>query len=410
MNKLSPTNYLSFTDTSKARAIEWIARIVGISSIALSISLIRHGENLRWLRFLASAFGASNIAIARIASDSGNTKRMFLEVVENVQLENIATLTRISGSDELPLLVDDSQLEIFDWREFRDNSNSFPHLLVIAPTGGGKTSLAEYLLSLLPGICEVVTTKAKSSQWRNLKITGIPRNFEEIEERLERIVELMTERCSDLDSLQFPSEQLNIAIDELPAIAANTDSAIPSILTLAREAREAMIRVVILSQGKNVKTLGIEGQSDLLDCFTTIRLGKFALEHCEKLIRNRELPGNSIEWLKRQKRPGMVGDVIASVPDLSNFAYSANTSANTSSEIPGTTLTPPPALANTSNTTCYADPFCPPSEETVLAVLEAEAKGESQCQTIQRLWNVSKGTNRRYLAAREHYKSIVDGL
>jgi hypothetical protein len=45
-----------------------------------------------------------------------------------------------------------------------------------------------------------------------------------------------------------------------------------------REARKTGIRVVILSTGKEVRTLGVEGQGSVRENFLFVRLGTFALD------------------------------------------------------------------------------------------------------------------------------------
>jgi hypothetical protein len=43
-----------------------------------------------------------------------------------------------------------------------------------------------------------------------------------------------------------------------------------------REGRKVKFRLVMLTQGKEVKTLGIEGEGTIRDCFLSVYLGRFA--------------------------------------------------------------------------------------------------------------------------------------
>jgi hypothetical protein len=48
-------------------------------------------------------------------------------------------------------------------------------------------------------------------------------------------------------------------------------------------ARESMLRLIALAQGENVASWGFEGESDLEECFTDIRLGEFAIDYAKSL-------------------------------------------------------------------------------------------------------------------------------
>jgi hypothetical protein len=92
-------------------------------------------------------------------------------------------------------------------------------------------------------------------------------------------------------------------------------------------ARDAKIRLVALAQGENVATWGLEGESDLEECFTTVRFGDFALDYC-KSLRN-QYRKDSDEYLyysavlnelvSQGFRCCMIDRQPARVPDLSNW-------------------------------------------------------------------------------------------
>jgi hypothetical protein len=44
-----------------------------------------------------------------------------------------------------------------------------------------------------------------------------------------------------------------------------------------------MLRLIALAQGENVASWGFEGESDLEECFTDIRLGEFAIDYAKSL-------------------------------------------------------------------------------------------------------------------------------
>lgn len=206
--------------------------------------------------------------------------------------------------DTLPI---DEPLPLFDWDKLRD-CDQYPHFLICGGTGSGKTFSTERIVKFLGGDIEVITTKRKSFQWQGLKVTGEGRDFAVIEVALNNVLAEMNKRMKDLDNNWQPKI---IVLDEFPAITANIESATDIITTLIREAREAKIRLFILSQGRQVKTLKLEGQSDLRENLTDILLGQFATDRAKELSKkDTELVG----WCRSQQRPILVTDEPAMLP------------------------------------------------------------------------------------------------
>jgi len=163
-------------------------------------------------------------------------------------------------------------LRLFDLNRLRD-CDTYPHFLVCGGTGSGKTYTTERLVKFIGGDISVITTKAKSDQWQGLKVVGKGRDFPAIEKALISLLGEMNRRMQDLDANHQPKI---VVLDEFPSITANIEAATDIVTTLIREAREAKIRLFILSQGRQVKTLKLEGQSDLRENLTDILLGQFA--------------------------------------------------------------------------------------------------------------------------------------
>jgi hypothetical protein len=63
-------------------------------------------------------------------------------------------------------------------------------------------------------------------------------------------------------------------------IAPSAKAMMKDIITVARE---SMLRLIALAQGENVASWGFEGESDLEECFTDIRLGEFAIDYAKSL-------------------------------------------------------------------------------------------------------------------------------
>lgn len=207
-----------------------------------------------------------------------------------------------------PLLAETVQL--FDWNQLKD-CDQYPHFLICGGTGSGKTYSTERIIKFLGGDATVITTKAKSDQWIGLPVIGKGRDFVAIERALHGALEEMQRRMQNLDNNWEPKIYV---LDEFPSITANIESATEIITTLIREAREAKIRLFILSQGRQVKTLKLEGQSDLRENLSDILLGQFATDRAKELVGRRQANQALIDWCKSQQRPILVVDSAAVLP------------------------------------------------------------------------------------------------
>ncbi|MEW5861426.1 MAG: hypothetical protein AB1861_29280, partial [Cyanobacteriota bacterium] len=101
-------------------------------------------------------------------------------------------------------------------------------------------------------------------------------------------------------------------------------------------ARESMLRLIALAQGENVASWGFEGESDLEECFTDIRLGEFAIDYAKSLRNQCRKDSDDyeywtavlheLEWQQsRRTREGksipccMVAKYPARIPDLTDW-------------------------------------------------------------------------------------------
>jgi hypothetical protein len=218
------------------------------------------------------------------------------------------------------------KIEFFDFNQLRDEPDKFPHIRVIGKTGVGKTRFTEWMMDLLGGYQYIITPKKKPTDWVNHRVYGYPFNYEECEKKLVETRDLMYERYKLIEEGK-PLFQINFACDEWKLINKGVASAKELMKEIIVVARDAQIRLIALAQGENVATWGFEGESDLEECFTTIRFGEFAIEHC-KSLRNKYRK-DSEEYiyysavLKELESQGfrccMVGNQPARVPNLANW-------------------------------------------------------------------------------------------
>lgn len=265
---------------------------------------------------------------------------------EDAQVEQNAAPALLSNQllgVELPI-TPDLGVQFFDWNQFRDTPEMFPHLRGVAPTNGGKTTLFDWLMDVIPSDKKlVITIKRKPHQWNGLEVIGVPEDYDAIRSALSSLQSERINRTA-LMAKGIDSPIWNVGIDEWRVISKNIKAIVdrktkqiisPSAKQIMGDtitlARELGIRIFALAQGRQVVTWGLEDESDLAECFCSIYMGRFALEECEK-YRNKypkdseqyakyqqvrdylESLGNRAAWISCE-----LGEFPAIVPDLSEW-------------------------------------------------------------------------------------------
>lgn len=225
----------------------------------------------------------------------------------------------MATNEEMKLI--EQSIELFDFNRFRSEPDTFPHIRIIAKSGMGKTTLARYLMHLLGGKQAVITPKAKPGDWQGIEVYGKGFNYPECEAVLCELKNLMYANYQVIDQGLTP-EMVNVALDEWRLIKENVAIAGELVKEFITVARDAKIRLLALAQGEQVSTWGLQGESDLGECFTDIRLGEFALDHAKRL----KLSSSVQDWLSKQKRPCMIDRYPAEIPNLQGFQFNVTQS------------------------------------------------------------------------------------
>lgn len=251
-------------------------------------------------------------------------------IVDNMPFAGIP-ISVVRQQEQLPAidvqaLPAPAEITFFDFTQFRNEPDKFPHIRVIGKTGIGKTRFTEWLMDLLGGEQFVITPKKKPTDWLNHRVFGYPFRYQECEAKLKEVHSLMHRRYAEMED-GIRHNQINFACDEWKLINKNVATAKEVMKDIIIVARDAKIRLVALAQGENVATWGLEGESDLEECFTTVRFGDFALDYC-KGLRNQYRKDSDeylyysavlAELVSQGFRCCMVDRQPARVPDLSNW-------------------------------------------------------------------------------------------
>jgi hypothetical protein len=152
------------------------------------------------------------------------------------------------------------------------------HLMIVGETNSGKSTAAAALL-----VCRaradrvlILDPHARPGDWSGLPAIGRGRDYPAIERALVALEQEMTQRYLLAAEDKPFGPPLSIFIDEYPTIAANCPGAAKAFKALAREGRKVAMRLVILTQDANVRTLGIEGEGPVRESFSRLLLGSFA--------------------------------------------------------------------------------------------------------------------------------------
>ena len=195
-----------------------------------------------------------------------------------------------------------------------ESSLKKPHLMILGETGSGKSTICKYLVSQVNAPCLIIDPHASPTDWRGFTVTGSGRNYEAIATEFERLANLMQIRYEARDKGISQFDPLIVIIDEFPAIASSLGKgATDTVKLLAREARKVSIRMCLLSQGAEVKTLGLEGEGSIRECFAMLRLGNFALNH-GKSLKDKAIG----EVMENCDRPAMLDQLPCNLPILSD--------------------------------------------------------------------------------------------
>ncbi len=189
-------------------------------------------------------------------------------------------------------------VQFWNWEWFNTRADEMPHIRIIGPTGSGKTTITDWLADVVPYDERlVITVKRRPHQWVNLPCYGVPENYTIIREKLEWLQSERIERTALMEKGIYRG-RLSAIVDEWKAIARNVKAVkdpetkaivSPSAKEIMGEqltlSRESLIRIFAMAQGRQFITWGLEGESDILECFATVYLGQFAVEEAEAMQR-----------------------------------------------------------------------------------------------------------------------------
>lgn len=219
------------------------------------------------------------------------------------------------------------------------------HVLVAGETGSGKTHAMQLLLASRRDWA-VIDPHSAGGDWGGARVYGAGRNFDFIRDYMEEMDKMLRERYEARAMGRVDFEPLTVAVDEMPAIVDALGRDIAEIWRRwLREGRKVCLFLMLSTQSTRVKTLGIEGEKDLLENFACVLvLGDLARQEYGGLVNGMEWP--AVLRMRGRARPVVIPHAPAAAPTLSptsSFNLSDLSQRNGSGE--GVIELPAPARA-----------------------------------------------------------------
>ncbi|MEP0919415.1 type IV secretory system conjugative DNA transfer family protein [Leptolyngbya sp. DQ-M1] len=216
----------------------------------------------------------------------------------------------------LPIATAESKL--FDWSLLNSAYDDFPHLLILGKTGSGKTYLAEKLGRFLNGSTLVITPKRKPKDFQGMQVIGLPYDFPTIAANIAGLSELVKQREAQMNTTGDDNFlPINVILDEVPTFVAGCKDlgldVVKDLKFIIRAGRTSKVRLILLAQGQEVKTLGIEGEGSLRDNLSYVYLKGFAEAQAKELKLD----------ISKYDRPCLIDGKVADISQLVSLASEA---------------------------------------------------------------------------------------
>lgn len=337
--------------------------IGGLGSMA--IALHPNSSNAVSAYFASCGVASSGLAMKRsyelqVEGAIANTMREYQVTSTAAEAEiRINQIYESAYPQQLPMMMpSNTELDAdkyFEWIRFVTESDKYPHAILEAETGGGKSTLATALVKYLggvaiasnphykPGDFSEFTNYCKGMNYGSWKQDTIPEHYLKDNESMEllfqdflddnlpftvscahffKIIHIEMKRRYKLREkgvenypfINIIADEFNETIDELKQSKSAKDDEWfkptfkQCFISILRQARKVGIRLIGLVQNAELEALDLKGLGSVRKCFKRIRLGEIAKTYSKRV--NPEV----YAWCHTQDYPILVEDTPAKLP------------------------------------------------------------------------------------------------
>ena len=336
--------------------LKLVTGLFGLSTLVLGVGVLVKNTPSTMFGLFGVASGSA--LLKNLSKENAYISEDVADVVTSARSQNLFTQLTAVESENYP---------VFDWQWLITEADRFPHILVLGGTGDGKSTLVEAIAPTLSNRVLVVAPHWQSGDFkgcnevygknRNIGNTALPYKMKPLPGISQNEVKLVpfNKLKSDTPVLQVlqalyvemirryelvndsgvlddngiyryhqeGSEKISVILDEFLAYARLPG--VPFIFKgLVREARKVGISLLILVQGQQVQSLGIEGESDLRSSLVYVRCGDFAIKYADE-IKGVSLSEVAYRRLCGDEYPTMVEDWYAIRPKPNQITLKTET-------------------------------------------------------------------------------------
>ena len=249
--------------------------LIGIFGGAAGVCTVAFPGSVLWLLPASIAVGGCALTVPEVRQEVVRSMPALpapakLRALPDLMRRPSAALSRLSGPTPKPSPLTDSAQPPPANDNLIETLANTPHRLIIGHTRGGKTTLIHHMATTWAAHGERVLVgdpDAAPGLWPGCEVRGHGDDIQAIGELLNIVQTEVTQRRAARAQGVRQFAPLHLIIDEAQDVLPALDGGLELFEDVARRGGKLNIRMTVGVQDKQVRTLGLEGKSELLRNF-----------------------------------------------------------------------------------------------------------------------------------------------